>query len=481
MRRARRRWFVALFLVGLCWLLPVSAAPTASDKLPEPIAAALKRHGILARGLSLYVHEIGQPEPLLQVAADVPRHPASTIKVLTTLAALEALSPAWRWKTEAYITAPIRNGQLDGDLYLKGYGDPYLVIEYFWRFLRTLRAEGLEVIHGDIVLDQSYFAREPGDAGEFDNQPLRAYNVLPNALLVNFQAVNFHFLPQVSRIHVFADPMPANVEVDNQVTLAHGPCRGWGRNLGMKVRHENDQTRVIFSGTYDAACGDNELFRVVSEPAPYILGIFRALWTELGGRFEGGAREGTVPAEAHLLATAYSPPLADIIRSINKYSNNVMARQLLLTLGAEQAGAPGTTEKGIVAVRAWLKHRGLDFPELVLENGAGLSREEAISARHLGEVLLTAWRSPYMPEFISSFPISAMDGTLRKRFNEASFEGQMHLKTGSLQDVRSVAGYVQDRAGRRVVVVCLHNNPQADTAAGEAVQEAVLQWVYERP
>jgi D-alanyl-D-alanine carboxypeptidase/D-alanyl-D-alanine-endopeptidase (penicillin-binding protein 4) len=275
--------------------------------------------------------------------------------------------------------------------------------------------------------------------------------------------------------------MPANVEVDNQVTLAHGPCRGWGRNLGMKVRHENDQTRVIFSGTYDAACGDNELFRVVSEPAPYILGIFRALWTELGGRFEGGAREGTVPAEAHLLATAYSPPLADIIRSINKYSNNVMARQLLLTLGAEQAGAPGTTEKGIVAVRAWLKHRGLDFPELVLENGAGLSREEAISARHLGEVLLTAWRSPYMPEFISSFPISAMDGTLRKRFNEASFEGQMHLKTGSLQDVRSVAGYVQDRAGRRVVVVCLHNNPQADTAAGEAVQEAVLQWVYERP
>ncbi|MEK9133796.1 MAG: D-alanyl-D-alanine carboxypeptidase/D-alanyl-D-alanine-endopeptidase, partial [Pseudomonadota bacterium] len=280
---------------------------------------------------------------------------------------------------------------------------------------------------------------------------------------------------------IVADPLPANVELENQVVLGRRACRGWAHDLGMKLRHKQGQTRVIFSGTYDADCGDNELFRVVSEPAPYILGMFRALWTELGGRFEGGVREGNVPAEARLLATAYSPPLADIIRSINKYSNNVMARQLLLTLGAERSGPPGTTDKGIAAVRAWLKRRELDFPELVLENGAGLSRAEAISTRHLGEVLLTAWRSPYMPEFVSSLPIAAMDGTLRKRFNDVSMEGKMHLKTGSLDDVRTVAGYVLDQAGRRMVGVCLHNDSRADTAAGEAVQQAVLKWVYDRP
>lgn len=470
---------VACLLLGLCWFSPASAA----DKLPEPIAAVLKQHGMSARGLSLYVQELGQPEPLLTVAADEPRHPASTIKVLTTLVALEELSPAWRWKTEAYTTAPIIDGRLDGALYIKGYGDPYLVIEHFWRFLRLLRAAGVETIKGDLVLDQSYFAREAEDAGEFDNQPLRAYNVLPSALLVNFQAVNFRFMPQpqADRMRIFADPLPANVEVENRVTLARGPCRGWAHNLGMKVQHRKGQTRVIFSGSYDADCGDNELFRVVSEPAPYILGMFRALWTELGGRFEGDVREATVPAGARLLATVNSPPLADIVRSINKYSNNVMARQLLLTLGAERSGAPGTTDKGIQVVHEWLKQRRLDFPELVLENGAGLSREEAISARHLGEALLTAWRSPYMPEFVSSLPISAMDGTLRKRFNGDGFDGQMHLKTGSLRDVRSVAGYVQDRAGRRMAVVCLHNNSRADTTAGQAVQEAVLKWVYERP
>src|SRR3989344_2741065 len=397
MKRLSLRKFVTLFVLGLCWLTPVFGASTASDKLPEPIAAALKRHGFPTRGLSLYVHEIGQAEPVLSVSANVPRYPASTIKLLTTLVAVEELSPAWRWKTEAYVTQPLRDGRLAGDLYIKGYGDAYLV---------------------------------------------------------NFQAVNFRFMPQASarRVQIIADPLPANVELENRVVLADSVCRGWASRLGMKLRHEKIKTRVIFSGTYDAGCGDNELFRVVSEPAPYTLGLFRSLWEELGGRFEGGVREGAVPADATLLHTAWAPPHADLIRSVNKYSNNVMARQLLLTLGAEQAGAPGTTDQGIQAVREWLKRRHLIFPELVLENGAGLSREEIISARHLGQVLLAGWRSPYMPEFVSSLPLAAMDGTLRRRFNSAALEGQMHLKTGSLRDVRSVAGYVLDRAGRRVAV-----------------------------
>ena len=478
--------YALLLLLSLSGLPAAWGASPASDKLPAPIAAALKRNGLSPRGLSLYVQEIGRAQPLLAVSADTPRHPASTIKILTTVAALEELGPAYRWKTEFYATSPVRDGRLDGDLYLKGYGDPYLVIENFWLFLRALRAQGLDTIIGDLVMDQSYFAREPGDPGEFDNQPLRAYNVLPNALLVNFQAVNFRFVPQpgVGRLNIIADPLPANIEVENRVKLTQGSCRGWwARGLGLQVRrHNKDATQVVFSGTYDAACGENGLYRVVSEPAPYLLGLFRTMWSELGGRFRGNVREGTVPDGAQLLYTGYSPPLADIIRSINKFSNNVMARQLLLTLGAERDGPPGTTEKGTVVVDEWLRQRGLDFPELVLDNGAGLSRETAISARHLGQVLLAAWRGPYMSEFVSSLPISAMDGTLRKRFSHAAeLEGQMHLKTGSLNDVRSLAGYVQDRAGRRWVVVCLHNGPRADTAAGEAVQDALLKWVYERP
>jgi len=478
------RGFVAMALaMSPGWVMAVDSVAPDTDSLPQPVIAALKHHGFSRKGLSLYVHEIGQNQPMLAVSSDAPRYPASTIKLLTTLAALEDLSPAWSWKTEVYTSRPVRQGKLEGDLYLKGYGDPFLTIEHFWGMLRSLRAAGLETIKGNLVLDQSYFIREPGDAAEFDNQPLRAYNVLPSALLVNFQAVHFRFIPHVAdkRLLIVADPLPANVDVDNRVSLVEAECRGWARRLGMKVRHSGGRTQVQFTGTYHSGCGNQDLFRVVSDPASYTSGLFRSLWNQLDGRLEGDVREGMVPDDATLFHTAVSPPLADIIRSVNKYSNNVMARQLLLTLGAEHAGPPGTTDKGIQAIHAWLTRHQLFFPELVLENGAGLSREETISARHLGQVLLAGWRSSYMPEFVSSLPLAAMDGTLRRRFHASDFNGRMHLKTGSLNDVRSVAGYVHDKAGRNMVVVCLHNAPRADSVAGEAIQESVLKWVYDRP
>lgn len=460
-----------------------SASDQPPDPLPAPIRAVLKQQPLSAKGLSIYVHEIGASAPVLAYDADTPRNPASTMKLLTTLAALEILGPAYTWKTEAYVGTLVRAGRLDGDMYIKGYGDPYLVYENFWSFLRALRNSGIDTINGDLVLDQSYFSPAPMDPADFDGRPLRAYNVQPNALLVNFQAVNIRFLPQpeTHKLHIVADPLPSQLEVDNRVRLTRHACRGWHHGLGMQVLNTPARDRLVFSGSYNAGCGDNEVFRVVSEPTRYIHGIFTSTWRELGGRFDGGVRTDGVPPDAQLLHTGYSPPLSDIIRSINKYSNNVMTRQLLLTLGAEWEAPPGTEEKGIRAVRHWLADNHLDFPELVLENGAGLSRQERISARHLGQVLLTAYASPYMPEFMSSLPVLAMDGTLKRRLGGSPLAGRAHLKTGSLDDVRSQAGMLLDQHGRRLVVVTLHNAKGADGNAGEAVQNALLRWVYERP
>lgn len=472
---------VALLLAaGLLPLIPASAE--SAGQLPAVIAQELKRQKMSERGLSVYVHEIGQAEPLLAVNADVPRNPASTMKLLTTLATLEELGPAYTWKTEAYATAPVRDGVLEGDLYIKGYGDPYLVIEHFWRFLRALRKGGLTEIRGNLVIDQSYFGPVPGQPDDFDRRANRAYNVQPHALLVNFQAVNFRFQPEpgTRQLQVIADPQPSQFAIDNRVRLARGPCGGGARGLGMQVAVRGDLQRLVFSGRYSSECGNDEFYRVVADPEPYIHGVFKSVWIELGGRFEGGVREGAVPAEARLLHGAISPPLAEIIRVVNKYSNNVMTRQLLLTLGAEKYEAPGTVDKGIAAIHAWLKQKGLTFPELVLENGSGLSRDERISARHLGAVLRTAWDSPYMPEFLASLPILSMDGTLRLR-NGGALAGRAHLKTGSLNHVRAQAGIVLDEHGRRLVVVVLHNDTRADTAAGQAVQGAVLNWVSRRP
>lgn len=469
----------------LCWCVP-AAAVTPIESLPEPLARSLQRYGLTTKGLSVYVHEVGSTMPLLTLAADEARSPASVMKLVPTLAVLEELGPVYQWKTELWSDAPVsqtENGRrLEGDLYIKGYGDPYLVIEHFWRLLRELRQEGVITIAGDLVIDQSYFAPEPEDPAEFDGRPQRAYNVQPTALLVNFQAVNFRFIPNATRVRVVAEPWPAHLVLENNLKLTRGGCRGgWASHVGMRNGQKGKQESIVFSGSYDAACGERDMFRVVSESTPYIYGVFKSVWAELGGRIEGGVREAAVPEAAQVLASISSPPLADVIRSVNKYSNNVMTRQLLLTLGAQQGGPPGTVQKGIAAVQAWLKKRGLDFPELVLENGTGLSRTERISARHLGELLLVGFESPTMPEYLSSLPVSGLDGTMRYRLANSPLAGRVHLKTGSINNVHTIAGYVLDQFNRRVVVVVLHNHPQADTGAADAFQDALLDWVYRRP
>lgn len=470
------------YLVWLGLVLPAAAGAAApAEQLPPEVAQALRQAHLGERGLSVYVQEIGKPEPLLAVRADIPRNPASTMKLLTTFVALDTLGPAYTWKTEAYAVAPVRDGVLDGDLYLKGYGDPYLVIEHFWRFLRALRKSGLDEIRGDLVIDQSFFTPPPGRSAAFDHQPLRAYNVEPRALLVNFQTVNIRFLPQpgAPRPLIVADPQPAQLTIDNRVRQGSGPCGRGARGLGMRVAQRAGAERLVFSGRYSAECGDDELYRVVAEGDAYIHGVFKTIWSEMGGHFNGGVREGIVPPQAQLLHSADSPPLAEIIRVVNKYSNNVMARQILLTLGAERFGPPATVEKGVAVIDEWLRSHGLDFPELVIENGAGLSREERISARHLGQLLLKAYDSPYMPEFLSSLPILATDGTLRHRFG-GGLAGRAHLKTGTLNDVRAQAGVVVDDKDRRWVVVMLHNDPRAEIA-GEAAQSALLAWINALP
>jgi len=471
---------VALLFLG--FTAGVHADNPPSQQLPEPVAQVLKRYHMSPRGLSIVVRPVENREPVFAFNADVPRSPASTMKLLTTLVALEDLGPAYSWKTEAYTTAPVSGGRLEGDLFIKGYGDPDLVIESFWRFLHGLRELGIDQIAGNLVLDQSYFAPVTGTPADFDDQPLRAYNVLPSALLVNFQAVRVRFFPEpdANHVRIVADPLPDNLDIVNRLHLAPGPCRGWARDVAMRVVSVRGRHRVIFSGRYRAACGDNDLYRALSGPLDYTGGIFRQLWTGMGGRFSGIVRDGRVPQTARLLYTGHSPPLAEVIRSINKYSNNVMTRQLLLTLGADLQGPPGTIENGAKVVRSWLARNGLVFPELILDNGSGLSRDARISARHLSDLLVAAYNSPYMPEFFSSLPILAVDGTMKRRLDGSVLAGRAHLKTGSLNGVRSAAGIMLDAKGRRMVIVCLHNDPRADTPAGEAVQNALLEWVYER-
>ncbi len=464
-------------------LAAAACSALAQEALPPGVAQALAAARIPAAGVAVVVHEVGAPRASLSLNAATPMNPASVMKLVTTLAGLELLGPAYRWRTDAYAAGALREDVLQGDLVLKGYGDPRLTFESFWLLLRALRDRGLREVRGDLVLDRSYFEPAPHDAARFDAEPLRPYNVGPDALLLSFKAVRFQFVPDAERgkVIVSAQPRPEPLEVVSVLRLSNGPCGDWREKLRADYRFAGaaaGRMRALFTGEYAASCGErNWNVSLLSHPE-FVGGVFRQLWPELGGALAGGVREGRVPEEAKLVYSHESAPLAEIVRDINKFSNNVMARQLYLTLGAEAARPPASNIKSFAAVRAWLAQKGLEMPELVIENGSGLSRIERISAHNLAALLLAAFRSPVMPEFVSSLPLVAVDGTLRKRMKGDAVAGQAHLKSGTLAEVRAWGGYVLDRAGRRHALAMIVNHPAAGQA--QPALEALLRWVYEQ-
>lgn len=478
-----RRLRIALFIwTVLLAVAPGAGAVSAEDNLPFSIQTFLLRHKIPVTSLSVFVQEVDAQTPLLTVAGQIPRNPASVIKVLTTFAALDTLGPSYTWRTDAFSTAKLKNGKLQGDLYLKGSGDPFLVTERFWKFLLGIRNSGVHHIEGDLVIDDGLFATGTFDPRAFDNRPERPYNVGPNALLVNFGVISFWLVPdqQDGQVTITTDPPTSTVNIDNRITLTDEPCDAGPINLKFQLLSRDNGGSVRFNGSYPGACGKYVVTRAVSTSTPFVSGIFDKLWRDLGGTIDGTVRRGKTPANARRVHGATSPTLAEVVRTTNKFSNNVMSRHLLLTMGAEKYGPPATLSKGRRAISEWLTTLGLSFPELVVDNGSGLSRRTRINAESLGRLLLAAHQNPLMPEFVSSLPLSATDGTLSKRFKGEPLAGRAHIKTGTLDDVRAMGGYVLGKDGRTFVVVSLHNYPGIHRGLGTQIQDDLLRWVFKQ-
>jgi D-alanyl-D-alanine carboxypeptidase/D-alanyl-D-alanine-endopeptidase (penicillin-binding protein 4) len=463
--------------VGVVGALLAACVANAAD-LPPEVERVLTGHGIPPTAVSILVQDVTANEPVLSHLADVPRSPASVMKVVTTWSALEYLGPAYTWPTEVHFLGAVVGDELKGDLALKGYGDPYLVVEEVWKLLRTLRRLGLREIEGDLVLDDSHFAIDEPAPGAFDGQPYRTYNVVPNALLMNFKAVQFEFLPDPvnARVSVATDPPLANLTIVNNLALVDGPCRGFQAGIAFNHADPDSLARVVLDGQFSRRCNLYRLGRTVLEHDTFAFGMITALWRELGGTLSGKLRKAALPPDEAPELVWSSRPLGEVVRSINKNSNNVMTRQLLYTLGAEVAGAPGTRVGGVDAVRELLAARGIDVESLTLHNGAGLSRDERASMQLLVDLLRTAYRSPWAAEFIASLSLGGLDGTTRGRFDAAPTQGVMHLKTGRLDHVSAVAGYVRAANERTYVVAVAMNHENAHRGPGQELEEAVLRF-----
>jgi D-alanyl-D-alanine carboxypeptidase/D-alanyl-D-alanine-endopeptidase (penicillin-binding protein 4) len=468
-----------LSLLTLAACLGCAGVHARDGQLPPVVTRVMNQLGVPASAVSIHVHDASTEEVIAELNADTPRSPASTIKVLTTFVALDSLGPAYTWKTRAYLGGPLSAGVLHGDLYLVGGGDPYLTSERWWSFVQGIRELGLAKITGDVVIDNSGFAPIIESRAAFDDQPFRSYNVIPDALMVNFQTSRFTLVARPGRLQpqIVVNPLPTNLTIKNQVRLVGGSCAGHDRGVSFDTPAATPDTLVV-SGAFPAACGTYSIARAIMTAPTYAYGTFRTLWSQAGGAIDGTTRVAARPPDSRLLYEFDSLPLPEIIRLVNKYSNNVMARHLLLTLGMEKLGPPASADKGRAAVRQWLTNRNIEMPGFALDNGSGLSRVERVTARGLGQVLDVAWHSPFMPEFAASLPLSATDGTLRNRFRATGMQGRIRLKTGTLDDVSALAGFVNAASGRTYVLVIFVNHPGAHAGAGEAIQAELVRWVF---
>ncbi|PHV12603.1 D-alanyl-D-alanine carboxypeptidase/D-alanyl-D-alanine endopeptidase [Chitinimonas sp. BJB300] len=463
---------------GLCLLLAGLLAPMAQAQLPATVVASLRAAKIPESALSAVVVPLDGGQPRLTHGADLPVNPASTIKLLTTFMALETLGPTFSWRTGLYTDGPVEGDTLRGNLYVKGGGDPKLTYERVWLLLRELRNRGIRKVTGDLVLDRSYFTLPASDkdAAPFDEEPERAYNVAADALLMNFKALRFDMDTESGGMQVRIDPAMAGVQVGSRMKLLKGDCASWSQTWARPevTTLPDGQVRVMLQGGFPQGCRASRYLGLLGA-TDFASRLTRGLWAELGGTIAGQTREAVTPGDAKLLAEQQSPPLAEQIRDVNKLSNNTMARTIFLTLGANQPLVGLDSQAAAAeAVRGGLARQGLDFPELVIDNGAGLSRAARISVRHLAQVLQAAQRSNYAAEFAASLPIVGLDGTMRTRLVGTPLAGSARIKTGTLNDVKAVAGYVRDAKGRSWGVVGILNHPRAD--AGQPVLDNLLQW-----
>jgi D-alanyl-D-alanine carboxypeptidase/D-alanyl-D-alanine-endopeptidase (penicillin-binding protein 4) len=450
-------------------------ALTAKAELPAEVAVALKKAGIPPQSVSVYVQAVDANTPTISHNADKSMNPASVMKMVTTHAALDILTPIYRWKTEVFRDGNLGNGVLNGNLIIKGSGDPSFKAQDFWRLLMTLQQSGVQEIKGNLIIDKSLFAQRVGPRKTFDDETWRAYNAEPSAFLVNGRNTSFRFTATESGINVSPEFALNEIQVVNQMRIFEGACGEWRSRVGYTVKANESGAVVTFSGVFSPDCGERYLELSLLTDDQYAFYTFKKLWRELGGQFNGEMKVEEVPTSAVKVLEQLSDPLAYVIRDINKWSNNSMARQLFLTLGAERVGTPVTEAKGASAVTNWLAGKSLQFTEFSIENGSGLSHTDRISAGHLGQLLVNAYYSPIMPEMLASLPILALDGTVQKRLKNTPSRGRAHLKTGSLDGVSSIAGYVLDKKNKHHVMVMLVNDPKSELS--KSAQDALITYL----
>jgi len=476
----------------LLFAVLLAAGAVHADDLPEPVARLMQSSNIPPEAAGIVV--MRGDATLISHNAQQVMQPGSTMKLFTTMAALEQLGPTFRGRTEFRSDADVVNGVLRGDLVVRGGADADLNEDVLNHMLQALRNQGIRKIKGDIVLDRQLFQPAQPDVGQppFDEYPWAYYNVIPNALLINTNLLKVEMRSTANKLSLVMMPEMDKVSIRSDLKLSDAPCAAWENGWrSPDTTRDGDRIAVVLHGSFPRDCVKSTSINVL-DSHDYLARLLLAQWRKLGGSVSGEVREAQSPTEppAHLLAEHVSRSLPEIMRDTNKLSDNTLARTIYLSLGSLEADPqlgsrplpPDATQastamRAETAIRAWLQQHRIDANGLVLDNGSGLSRLERATPAQLAGVLQAGLHSLWAPEFLSSLPIAATDGTMRRRLHDSPAAQHARIKTGSLKNVIAIAGYVPDAFNQPVIVVAILNDEHVANGAGRAVLDALIDWV----
>ncbi len=472
----------------IAFALLLAFAAAASAQLPQPVLQLMAAAHIPEDAIGVVV--LRGDATLVSHLAERPMQPASTMKLVTTLIGLEQLGPVFRGRTELRTAGVLFGDTLTGDLVLRGGADADLTGEVLQNMLQALRNQGVRKIDGRLLLDRQLFNPARADTGlePFDESPDAYYNVIPDALLVNKNMLLLEMRSNGRAVQVAAQPALDRLTVESGMTLIDAPCARWedGWKQPLVLREASGAIRVLLQGTYPRNCIASNSINVVDRQ-DYVDRLFRDIWKRLGGIFDGATIDGSATPDMRLLAEHVSRALPEVVRDINKPSDNALARTLFLSLGSLEtdavhgshpmAGSGPTALRADLVVRDWMRRKGINDAGLVIDNGSGLSRMEKISPAQMAGLLNAGLRSKWAPEFMASLPIVGVDGTMRRRLKDSPAAERARMKTGTLRNVTAVAGYVPDANGQQCVVVAMINTERSTEAKGRAVLDALVDWV----
>ena len=465
--------FVILMLTGCATVKNVNA-------LPPTVEAALQRAGMTDTVLGVVAYPLSDKTSGLRLHADEPRQPGSTMKLVTTIVALERLGTNSRGRTDLLASVKPKDGVINGALYLRGGADTDLDWGALWGMLRQLREQGVAHIQGGLVVDRSLFNPPRLDVGlpPFDEAPEFQYNVIPDALNLNTSLLGFVLQSDDQALSARTSPVLPALRLDTSaMTLNDNACAKWEDTWQLPTVDADQGAPLLrFRGQFPRNCSRQLDLNLVDRQWATAAAV-RQIWSQLGGQISGPDVEGATPSDAVILTSHLGRPFAEVARGMMKRSDNPLTRLTYLRLGAKTATAgEATLDAAAGSVREWFASKGIPVEGLVMDNGSGLSRSERITAHQMAAVLEVAYKGPYAPELLTSLPVAGVDGTLSRRFKGSLAEGRARMKTGTLRNVVALAGYVQDQYDRTWVVAATLNHDSAP-AKGHAVLDSIVEWV----